>query len=318
MTHTLINDTMTAISDHPFTPHDLDSTEFRKLFDHRLRKVISGQNQNKRLLEALEYATQSGGKLIRPSLVYEFALLGGLGHKTSMLAPIVDCAIAIELIHTYSLIHDDLPAMDNSLLRRGRPTCWVEFGQATAILVGDALLPLAFEILSQLPDVSEEKRLLLINLIAKMIGPNGLVAGQMMDLYPPKGDQTDNQTSQADWVEVMQILKTGVLLGGSCGAGLILSGCLDKLDSGIQFGEHLGVLYQLTDDLLDALGDESTVGKTVQNDQEKLTFLSLYTIDQVKNMASELALFLKDQIHRDFKGNSNLLQFVDKLTTRHC
>lgn len=306
---------MAVISSFPVTPHDFETSEFRKLFDHRLTQIIKEQKQNKKLLEALKYVTQSGGKLIRPRLLYEFAYIDNPKNKTRNLAAIIDCSIALELIHTYSLIHDDLPAMDNALLRRGHPTCWSRFDEATAILVGDALIPLAFEILSQLPETTESIRLALITLISKIIGANGLVAGQMMDLNPPKDEQL-TEAEKVDWVEAMQILKTGVLLGGACASGIILAGYPEKFDAAIQFGEHLGLLYQITDDLLDHEGHSEITGKTVQNDGEKMTFITLMGIENVRKITKDLNEYLKDQIKEHFFDNKNLSLLLDTLTQR--
>lgn len=290
-----------------------DVLEFKIHLEDRIRNIIDQQKGNARLQEALVYALQSGGKLIRPRLVYEFAKLSLPGDSwIKNITAIIDCAAAIEFIHTYSLIHDDLPAMDNSLLRRGRKTCWAAYDEATAILVGDALIPLAFEILSELPEVSESQKLILIRLLSKVIGSNGLVAGQMLDLYP----QVLTTASQDKKIERMQLLKTGVLLGVSCGAGVILGGRQDLYDNAIHFGEQLGLLYQLTDDLLDKMGVEDVVGKTINNDDNKQTFLTIYGIDGVQNRIAILSDDLKDRIDRDFRGSLSLHKFIGQIINR--
>lgn len=309
--------------------------DFKHRVERRIDEVITSQKQNARLQEAISFATQPGGKLIRPQLVYDFFHLA-LGSEMSSLgiSAVVDCAVALELIHTYSLVHDDLPAMDNSLLRRGRPTCWAVHGEATAILVGDALIPLAYEILCDIPTLSDSQKITIMRLVSKTIGANGLVAGQMMDLFPEMTDRevqsntivTDREgqantkvtdrESQADAIELMQILKTGVLLGAACGVGVILGGRTDLLDGAIHFGERLGLLYQLTDDLLDKTGTAAVVGKTVNNDQDKMTFLSIFGEDKVQQIVGDLAQELKVITERDFSASPRLMNLIFQIVNR--
>lgn len=308
---------MNRSSSFPITSHAhshaRELSDFKRLVENRIREIVTQQKQNFRLHEALEYVTQPGGKLIRPQLVYEFATLVCQGEDVATIFPaIIDCAVAIELIHTYSLIHDDLPSMDNAMLRRGRQTCWATYDEATAILVGDALIPLAFEILSELPGVSDSQKISLIRLISNVIGPGGLVAGQMMDLYP----EIYASESQDKMIELMQVLKTGVLLGAACGAGVILGKREDLREGALHFGEQLGLLYQFTDDLLDVKGTQDVVGKTVNNDQNKMTFISIYGIEQVQEMIKEISEYLKGLIDRDFKGQSSLYDLVSQIAKR--
>ncbi len=286
---------------------------FKQQVENRIEAVIALQNQNDQLQEALAFATQPGGKLIRPQLVYDFYNLA-INSKTSPsgISEVVDCAVALELIHTYSLVHDDLPAMDNSQLRRGRPTCWVAHGEATAVLVGDALIPLAYEILCEIPNLADSKKIAIMRLVSKTIGANGLVAGQMMDLFPVMS----NQESQADAIERMQIFKTGVLLGAACGAGVILGGRQDLVEGAINFGERLGLLYQLTDDLLDKTGTSAVVGKTVNNDQNKTTFLSIYGEERVQQIIADLTQELRTITERDFAGFLPLIDLISQIVHR--
>ena len=293
--------------------HSQHIREFKAHLEKRMSAIIACQTGSVRLQEALEYATKAGGKLIRPQLVYEFAALASPGdYAVDRIPAIIDCAASIEFIHTYSLIHDDLPAMDNALLRRGRKTCWAAYDEATAILVGDALIPLAFEILSDLPEVAPSQKLILIRLLSKIAGPNGLVAGQMLDLYP----DVLSSRSQDKKIEFMQLMKTGVLLGASCGAGVLLGGREDLYEKAISFGEQLGLLYQLTDDLLDLMGLEDVLGKTVHNDENKQTFLSVYGVEKVQNRISEISFDLNNRINRDFMDALSLKEFIQQIINR--
>ncbi|MEN8205712.1 MAG: (2E,6E)-farnesyl diphosphate synthase [Pseudomonadota bacterium] len=235
------------------------------------------------LHEAIRYTVMDGGKRIRPTLVYAGGQSVGADRK-SLDRP----ACAIELIHTYSLIHDDLPAMDDDDLRRGKPSCHRAFDEATAILAGDALQSLAFQVLSNGNDdgVGEPTRLRMINTLAQASGSRGMAGGQAIDLAA-----TGQQLNIAE-LEDMHIHKTGalirasVVLGALCGRTTNQS-AIDKLD---HYAKCIGLAFQIRDDILDVEGEARTLGKNPGMDQvrEKSTYPALMGMDAARQRASEL------------------------------
>jgi farnesyl diphosphate synthase len=232
-----------------------------------------------RLLDALRHATLGGGKRFRPFLVVESAALFGLSENEAL-----DTAAALECVHCYSLVHDDLPAMDNDAIRRGRPTVWKAFDEWTAILAGDALLTIAFEILSA-PEAhpGSDTRIALISGLAKAAGAAGMVGGQALDLEAERG-QRQAPLSLSEVLN-LQSLKTGALIRFACEAGAILGGAgREHRDALRQYGTQIGLAFQIADDLLDAEGDAATVGKAVSKDAAagKATLVSLMGLDAAR------------------------------------
>jgi farnesyl diphosphate synthase len=232
-----------------------------------------------RLLQAIRHATLGGGKRFRPFLVVESAALFGLSEAAAL-----DTAAALECVHCYSLAHDDLPAMDNDTLRRGAPTVWKAFDEWTAILAGDALLTVAFEILST-PAVhhSAEVRLALISGLAKASGAAGMVGGQALDLEAERLG-SGRALSVAEILH-LQSLKTGALIRFACEAGAILGEAkVQERDALREYGAQLGLAFQIADDLLDAEGDAATVGKAVSKDAAagKATLVSLMGLEAAR------------------------------------
>jgi farnesyl diphosphate synthase len=215
-----------------------------------------------RLHEAMRYSVLGGGKRIRPALLFATARTLGLSEDEVEAA-----ACAIELVHVYSLVHDDLPAMDNDDLRRGRPTCHKAFDEATALLVGDALQPLAFQLLASDPALPESPaiRLRLIDVLAQAIGTFGMAGGQAIDLAV-QGKQLD-----IGQVEDMHARKTGAVIRASV---LMAAECVPPLDANLyaaltRYASALGLAFQIQDDLLDVTGDVSTLGKATGADSER-------------------------------------------------
>ena len=234
---------------------------------------------SQRLMHALSHATLGGGKRFRPFLVVETAALFGLSEHQAL-----DTAAAVECIHCYSLAHDDLPAMDNDTIRRGLPTVWRAYDEWTAILAGDALLTLAFEILAT-PEAhpNPEVRLALISSLAKAAGANGMVGGQALDLEAERLPRTA-PLSLAE-IQHLQGLKTGALIRFSCEAGATLGEApADARAAMLSYGTLLGLAFQIADDLLDAEGDAETVGKAVSKDAAagKATLVSLMGLEAAK------------------------------------
>jgi len=235
-----------------------------------------------RLFEAMRYSSLGGGKRLRPFLVIEGAKLFGVALENAARA-----GAAVELIHCYSLVHDDLPAMDDDDLRRGRPTCHIEFDEATAILAGDALLTLAFEVLAD--DATHEDpavRVALVAALARAAGARGMVGGQMFDLA------AESRPLSLDEIGRLQRMKTGALFNFSCEASAILGKASDmSRKSLLSYAQDLGLAFQIADDLLDAEGTEAEVGKKVRKDAVlgKATFVSHLGIEKARREAHMLA-----------------------------
>jgi len=233
-----------------------------------------------RLHAAMRYCSLGGGKRMRPLLCH------ATGEALGATAKILDsAAVAVELIHTYSLVHDDLPCMDDDVLRRGRPTCHVEFDEATALLVGDALQTLAFHVLAEADAPSCQRRLSMIALLAQASGSRGMAGGQAIDLAA-----VGTRLTPAE-LEFMHIHKTGaliraaVLLGAHCGEAD--NATLDALG---RFANRAGLLFQVVDDILDAEGDTATLGKTAGKDaaRAKPTYVSVLGLPRAKELAAQL------------------------------
>ncbi|MCS5710345.1 polyprenyl synthetase family protein [Candidatus Berkiella aquae] len=232
------------------------------------------------LIKAMHYACLNGGKRLRPYLAYQSAAL--FNTPLEIIDPI---AVAIEFIHCYSLIHDDLPAMDNDELRRGKPTCHKAFDEATAILAGDALLTLAFEVLAQAP-IRENylNNLKIIHNLAQAAGPTGMVKGQALDLAAQGKQLSYEQLCQ------MHRAKTGALIAASVQCGAI-AGDASKtdLEELHKFGLAIGLAFQIKDDILDALGKSETMGKTPGQDvkNQKCTFVTLLGLHHAEQSLAE-------------------------------
>ena len=235
-----------------------------------------------RVHEAMRYAIFAGGKRLRPFLVLSCAKLFGVEGSRSLRV-----AAAIEALHTYSLIHDDLPCMDDDDLRRGRPTTHVAFDEATAVLAGDALLTIAFEILSDpATHPSADVRCRLVAELAKAAGSAGMVGGQMIDMVAAEQPLGYNETV------VLQRMKTGALFEFCCEAGAILAQASpDDHDRLRNYARDFGLLFQITDDLLDAVGTVESAGKAVAKDQQqgKATLVSILGVAGARQEATRLA-----------------------------
>lgn len=242
----------------------------------------SGGGPERPLFEAMNYATLNGGKRLRPYLTTIVAELFGVADARAQRA-----AAAVEMLHCYSLVHDDLPAMDDDELRRGRPTCHIAFDEATAILAGDALLTLAFDVLADPathPDAGV--RIELVRGLTEAAGAHGMVAGQMIDLA------VEHRTVETATVERLQALKTGALITYSAEAGAILGEAApDDREAIVTYGRLLGSAFQIVDDLLDEEGDAATMGKAVGKDAAagKATLVALLGRDEAHRRADRLA-----------------------------
>lgn len=246
------------------------------------RLLSTEDSAEARLTEAMRYATLNGGKRVRPFLVMSSARLFSVAESCALRV-----AAAVEMVHCYSLVHDDLPAMDDDDLRRGQPTCHVRFDEATAILAGDALLTKAFQVLAD-PDTHPDPavRSDLVAELAHAAGDEGMVAGQMLDLM------AEDATLGMSEVTRLQRLKTGMLIGFACESGAILGKAPEAARHALRAYVHdLGLAFQIVDDLLDVEGDEKEVGKKTGKDQAagKATFVSLLGRDRARAQADMLA-----------------------------
>jgi len=254
-----------------------------QLTEAALDKLIpAGDGPEAQVIDAMRYSVMAGGKRLRPFLVISCADLFNVSRHCSERV-----AAAIEMVHTYSLIHDDLPAMDDDDLRRGRPTCHIEFDEATAILAGDALLNLAFEVLGDdRSHPSASVRCELTVELAKAIGAHGMVGGQMLDLVAADHDLDMPEVTR------LQRLKTGALISVSCQAGAILGKAGENQRHMLNAYAHdLGLAFQITDDLLDVEGNQEELGKATNKDEAagKATFVSLLGQERAREQAEILS-----------------------------
>jgi farnesyl diphosphate synthase len=250
----------------------------------------------RRLLDAMRYGSLGGGKRLRPFLVVESASLFGVPPGNGLMA-----GAALECIHCYSLIHDDLPAMDNDDLRRGRPTVHRAFDDATAILAGDGLLTFAFDLLSR-PETSADPaiRIGLVKMLSRASGIGGMVGGQMLDLAAEGrfAQGASNKLTERD-VAVLQAMKTGALLRFACNAGAILGQASDNEAAALdRFGDAIGQAFQIADDLLDVEGDSAVVGKATGKDAAagKATMVSILGMAGAKARLHELVAGAEDAL----------------------
>ncbi len=264
---------------------DLNSYLFskRKQINQAIEKIL-GQTTNSRVVvSAMRHSLVAEGKRIRPVLC--IAASQAVGGQTE---DVIMVACALEMIHTYSLIHDDLPAMDDDDLRRGKPTCHIAFDEATAILAGDALLTLAFEILSsiELADKNNALKLLrVIDTIAKAAGYKGMIEGQIKDIAA-EGKQLGLED-----LEEIHVLKTGALIEASIITGAILgNGSFEQIEKLKIYAKNIGLAFQVTDDILNVEGDPVVMGKDIGTDQarEKSTYPSILGIEKSKEFAKNL------------------------------
>lgn len=246
--------------------------------EKKLEECIAADNS---AALAMKYSLLSGGKRIRPILLLEFyALCGGKGGNA------LNFAAALEMIHTYSLIHDDLPCMDNDDMRRGRPSCHKAFGEDTALLAGDALLTLAFKTAAETDGIPADRVLKAIAVLAENAGISGMVGGQVEDLAFEKSGAT------IDELRGMYLKKTSCLLSAGSVCGSILAGADDEeLKYAAEYAEKLGLAFQIIDDILDCTSDEKTLGKPIGSDEKngKTTYVTLLGIDGAKAEAERLS-----------------------------
>lgn len=262
----------------------------------------------KNLIDAMNYSLEAGGKRIRPVLVYAFCeALGGDWHKAA--AP----ACAIEMIHTFSLIHDDLPAMDNDDFRRGKPSCHKAFGEAMAILAGDALSVLPFEIIADDGNLTAEQKVRIVSALAKAVGKAGMIGGQVIDMENEQRSNVDESN-----LRNMYRNKTGQLIAVSCIMGAICAEADEgQIEAAAEYAFRLGLAFQVIDDILDVTSTADVLGKPIGSDAEenKTTFVTLYGVEKAKEIADKITAEAVEYLDK-FENNDFLMQLTDMLLKR--
>lgn len=292
----------------------MQNLEFKNIMNEDIEAVnkalvsyLPGYEDGQRsVVRAMKYSLVNGGKRLRPVLVIEFCKACG-----GTLSDALPFACAIEYIHTYSLIHDDLPCMDNDDMRRGKPSCHKMFGEATALLAGDALLTHAFEIAAS-SDLPGDRVNAAVSLLAQNAGVGGMIGGQVLDLMYEK--------YQAELSEIITVhkLKTGALISAACILGCIAAGASEeKISSASRFAYNLGIAFQIKDDLLDVFGDEKKLGKPIGSDAEndKKTYVDIVGAEKAKSDVEMLTASAINQLAH-FQNTDFIEMLANKLIER--
>lgn len=273
--------------------------DYREKIDCEIDRLFPISNaQYSVVIDAARYCLTLGGKRIRPIIMLEFAKLCG-GKEDD----VIPFAVALEMIHTYSLIHDDLPCMDNDDMRRGKPSCHIKFGEDTALLAGDTLLTESFGVALK-SKANDENKLRALDVLRIRAGADGMIGGQVMDLAFEK------MTPDAEALKKMYLLKTGALLSAAAEIGCILSGADDDtINIAREYALNVGLAFQIIDDILDITGDEAVLGKPIGSDSEnnKTTFVTLYGLEKAKEIAKDLT---DDALNllKTFNGDTDSLE----------
>ena len=295
---------------------DFDLVKIGKEIDEKLLSFLKKNKiSQKRLIDAFIYSTIGSGKRIRAYLLVEaFRLFDNMKFYDDAL----NIAASLELIHTYSLIHDDLPSMDNSLLRRGKITCHIKYDEATAILLGDGLQSLAFEIITNNElTLDDRTKVNICNKLAQAIGFKGMVAGQMMDLISE--GRYDKFIPDKKFIIQTQRLKTGALIDFSLQAGGIIGGAKkSELEILSGFGKRIGLAFQIVDDILDATSNEENLGKTTDLDskQGKVNFVTLLGLEKSRKKVEDLIIQAKSELEKFSVNTENLMKIAEFVETR--
>ena len=297
-------------------------TDFKKRFDEYAalineaadkyvsEKAFAGRESSglSEMLEAMAYSLKNGGKRIRPMLTLVFChICGGCFEKA------IPFALGAEMIHTYSLIHDDLPCMDDDDMRRGKPSSHKVFGEANALLAGDSLLTLAFETVLSADGVSAEAKVKAGLELAKAAGCSGMIAGQVMDLA------NEGRSAPLEDIKETDRLKTGEMIRVSCVMGCIAAGAdEEKIKAAEIYSENIGLAFQIVDDILDVTSDEETLGKPVgsDNENEKSTYVSLLGLEKSAEYAEKLTDKAKESLKIFGDEGDFLFQLADMLASR--
>lgn len=263
------------------------------------------EEPQKPLFAAMEYSLLAGGKRLRPILAFEFCRMCGADWKQA--APF---AAAIEMIHTYSLIHDDLPAMDNDDFRRGRPTNHKIYGEALAILAGDALLTDAFGVAATAKLPKAQDMATAIGVLSECAGSLGMVGGQVLDIMSQERELNEQEVLD------IQTRKTGRLINAACALGVIAGGGTEEqYDAACQFAAGLGLAFQIRDDMLDVIGTQEEMGKGVGTDADKNTFVKLYGLEKCEELVQKYTAYAMDALSA-FQDTAYIAALADSMTRR--
>lgn len=286
----------------------MNAKEYKELIDSELTKYFRNKNMSyDGLLESMDYSLTAGGKRIRAILVLEFCrMCGGDIYKA------LPVACAIEMLHAYSLIHDDLPCMDNDDLRRGKPTNHIVYGECTAVLAGDALQAEAFGTILR-SDLPASVRADCAEILADAAGIDGICGGQYLDMIA-EGKQLSEEE-----LDEINSRKTAALLVAACQMGVIVGGGNgNQLQAAAQIGSALGIAFQIRDDMLDVISTTEELGKPIGSDaqENKNTFMALYGAEKCADMIDKLTKYAKFITMQSFQDNRFILDFADSLVTR--
>ena len=279
--------------------------EYQEAIEKYLDGLFTAEKPYGQLYEAIRYSILGGGKRIRPVLTLEFARLGGINWRLAL-----PFACALELVHNYSLIHDDLPCMDDDDLRRGKPTTHKAYGETLAILAGDALQPEAFRLILEAPALSGERKLDAMRVLVNACGADGMVAGQVLDTLCP--------IENTEQLRHMEELKTGCMIAAAAELGCAASGMNAGMRNlAVQYAKDLGLAFQIRDDMLDVEGDAAVFGKPIGSDKEegKFTFVDALGIEGCRAEVARLTEEAKSVV-RHWADSDFLVTLADKLAGR--
>ena len=278
---------------------------YRLAVEDYLNGLFTGSAPYGRLYESIRYSLLAGGKRIRPVLTLEFARLGGIDWRLAL-----PYACALELVHNYSLIHDDLPCMDDDDLRRGKPTCHKAYGETLAILAGDALQPEAFRLILDAPMLSNDTRLEALRVLVRACGADGMVGGQVLD--------TVYNVDTAEGLTQLNRLKTGVMISGAAELGCVAA----KMNQGMRsqalaYADGIGKAFQIRDDMLDVVGDAAVFGKPIGSDKEegKVTFVDVKGLTACQQTVEDYTAKAKAAIV-DWADSGFLMELADRMVKR--
>lgn len=290
-----------------------DTKKLKDFIEDGLEEYIpNNKDDNEEVLNAVRYSLLSGGKRIRPILTLKFCEMCGKDIKIAL-----PFACAVEMIHSYSLIHDDLPCMDNDDLRRGKPSTHVKYGEDIALLAGDALLNLAFETMlneSNLKFINESNALKCARIMAHASGVLGMIGGQAIDLKLEKKNASLNEITD------MYNKKTGAIISAACEMGCIVAGADNKkVDAAKKYANAIGLAFQIVDDILDFTSNEETLGKPVKSDMknQKSTYVSIAGIEKSRILVNELTQLAIESLNVFDNDTSFLINLAELLKTRN-
>ena len=278
---------------------------YQQAIEGYLSGLFTADTPYKKLYESIRYSLLAGGKRIRPVLTLEFARLGGIDWHLAL-----PYGCALELVHNYSLIHDDLPCMDDDDLRRGKPTNHKVYGETLAILAGDALQPEAFRLISQAPGLSADSRVAAVEILAKAAGADGMVAGQVLD--------TLCDVREESGLTQLDRLKTCAMISAAAELGCVAAGMdAEKRRQAREFGDGLGLAFQLRDDILDVTGAQEVFGKPIGSDKAegKVTLVDVKGLEQCQRDVEQYTARAKAAIAA-WPDNSFLLELADHMVNR--